>query len=677
MNKNLLKCLVLASSIIGITDALAVNRIIIKYKSPVPVNGSSRSNSVSQMRPLSVSALSHISSLAGSQVKEVGTVGVNGYVLQLHQAISQSKFNALVKNIEAQPNVQYVEEDRLMRATTVPNTLQWDMFATSAAQDVSSATWYGDNFTGAWSTLSGLSLNPGSGVVVAVVDTGYTPNQSILPNLEPYTATSCTSANGLTPNACYGYQFITDCSLTGTCSTSSTISPQPDALDTGTYVTDSESTSGEFAGCSTTSDWHGTHVSGIVAGIGSATPSASYIAGGGFAAKILPVRVLGKCGIGHEADIANGIYWAVNQLSGYTNPNPAQIINLSLGETASCSQTLQSAITVAINSGAVVVVAAGNSDNGSIPNVSTQSPANCVGVVSVSAKDPTNKLAWYSAYGATTITASGGGGDVGSSSNVYSSLWSSSQQYQTPSASGTSTYGYEEGTSMAAPHISAAMADLISYFNTKGYSWSTPTLTNILQITGANLANNCNSGGGCVSGKTLDAGAAINNAISSYQAVLTTGTITNLTTTAKTATLTFTNHGSSSVSVANWQATTGPSLSLSAPDSGTACIGSTITPGQTCQEIVTLTATSSFSTTMLAVELLNASSVVVGQAPINATYIAPTPAPAPSSGGGGGGGCAMVQNGNDSSLLITLSILALAYLGRKWYYRPKAKRSVR
>lgn len=673
MNKNyLLKCLVLASSIMVITNALAVNRIIIKYKSSAPTNGFSRSSSLHKMRPLSVNTLSHISSLAGTQVKEVGTVGVDGYVLQLNQAISSGKFKQLVKNIEAQPDVQYVEEDKLMHAMTiVPNTLQWDMFATSPAQDGSSSTWYGDNFTTAWASLAGLGLNPGHGVVVAVVDTGYTPNQSILPNLEPYTASSCTSASGL--NTCYGYQFITDCNLTGTCSTSTTASPQPDALDTGTYVTSAEAQSDEFAGCPTTSDWHGTNVSGIIAGIGSASSSPNYVAGGAFAATILPVRVLGKCGIGNEADIANGIYWAVNQLAGYTNPNPAQIINLSLGETASCSQTLQSAITTAVNSGAVVVVAAGNEDNDSIPNVSTQSPANCVGVISVSAKDPTNSLAWYSAYGATTITASGGGGNVGSNSNVYSSLWSSYQQYQESSAGGTSTYGYEEGTSMATPHVSAVLADLISYFNTEGYSWSTSTLVNILQSTSSTLANSCNTGGGCVSGKTLDAGAAINNAISSYKAVLTTGTTTTLSTTARTATLTFTNTGTSSTSVTNWQATAGPSLSLSAPSSGTVCIGNTIAPGQTCQEIVTLTATGLFSTTLLSVELLNGNSVVVGHASISATYVSPTPKPSSGGGGGGGGGCAMVQSGNDSSLLISLSVLALIYLGRKWYCRPKTK----
>ena len=115
--------------------------------------------------------------------------------------------------------------------------------------------WYGDDFTGAWASLTSSGLNPGDGVVVAVIDSGYTPNQSILPNLVPYTASSCVSANGLTPNTCYGYQFITDCTLAGTCSQSPTIAPQPDALDTGTYVTSEQSQSGDFAGCETTSDF--------------------------------------------------------------------------------------------------------------------------------------------------------------------------------------------------------------------------------------------------------------------------------------------------------------------------------------------------------------------------------------------------------------------------------------
>ena len=56
------------------------------------------------------------------------------------------------------------------------------------------------------------------------------------------------------------------------------------------------------------------------------------MAGVAFGAKVVPVRVLGKCG-GYTSDIANGIIWA----SGGTvtgvpaNANPAEVINMSLG----------------------------------------------------------------------------------------------------------------------------------------------------------------------------------------------------------------------------------------------------------------------------------------------------------------------------------------------------------
>ena len=56
----------------------------------------------------------------------------------------------------------------------------------------------------------------------------------------------------------------------------------------------------------TNSTWHGTRVAGMIA---ASTDNAQGIAGAGFNVRVLPVRVLGKCG-GFMSDVIAGMYWA-------------------------------------------------------------------------------------------------------------------------------------------------------------------------------------------------------------------------------------------------------------------------------------------------------------------------------------------------------------------------------
>jgi subtilisin family serine protease len=77
------------------------------------------------------------------------------------------------------------------------------------------------------------------------------------------------------------------------------------------------------------SDYHGSHVAGT---IGAATNNSLGVAGINWVSKILPLRVLGKCG-GYTSDIADAIRWAAGlSVPGVpANPNPAWVLNLSLG----------------------------------------------------------------------------------------------------------------------------------------------------------------------------------------------------------------------------------------------------------------------------------------------------------------------------------------------------------
>ena len=96
---------------------------------------------------------------------------------------------------------------------------------------------------------------------------------------------------------------------------------------------------------------HGTHVAGIAA---AATNNATGVAGLGWSASLLNVKVLGDSGSGSYSAIANGITWAADR--------GADVINMSLGGT-SASSTLQSAVDYAWSKGAVVVAAAGNNSS--------------------------------------------------------------------------------------------------------------------------------------------------------------------------------------------------------------------------------------------------------------------------------------------------------------------------
>ncbi len=161
-----------------------------------------------------------------------------------------------------------------------------------------------------------------------------------------------------------------------------------DPTDPGDWITAAESASGYFAGCPMRdSSFHGTHVAGT---IGAASNNGVGVAGINWVSKIVPLRVLGKCG-GYMSDIADAIRWAAGlAVPGVPqNTNPAWVMNLSIGGYAcdsdglncECGNATQSAIDAAVSAGAVVVVAASNANR----SASQYSPANCDGVITVGA----------------------------------------------------------------------------------------------------------------------------------------------------------------------------------------------------------------------------------------------------------------------------------------------------
>ncbi len=194
-----------------------------------------------------------------------------------------------------------------------------------------------------------------------------------------------------------------------------------------------------------TSVFHGTHVAGTIAaavnGVGGA--------GVAYNASLLPLRVLGEGGTGSSADLLAALRWVAGPASGVPR---ADIVNLSLGGLPFQAQ-LRDAINYGAGRGVVFVAAAGNS-----ASTLASYPAAYERVFSVSAVDGAGVLASYSNYG-NWIDLAAPGGDASRDGNAdgRSDLVSSSSA-SLVNGTPRETYIGLQGTSMAAPHVSAVFA---------------------------------------------------------------------------------------------------------------------------------------------------------------------------------------------------------------------------
>jgi serine protease len=303
-------------------------------------------------------------------------------------------------------------------------------------------------------------------VVVGVVDTGYRPHADLNANILP------------------GYDFISDTFVANDGG-----GRDSNAQDPGDWLNPGECGPGDPATFEASS-WHGTHVAGTIAAL---TNNASGVAGVAFNARVVPARVLGKCG-GYTSDIADAIIWVSGgTVAGVTNnANPAKVVSISLGGGGSCGTTTQNAINSARSRGASVVVAAGNSNS----NAANFTPANCSGVVTVAATGRNGGKASYSNFGTTVEVAAPGGGGGGS---VLSTLNAGTQ------GPGADSYAGYNGTSMATPHVSGVVALMLSVKPTL-----TPDqVTQLLQSTARAFPATCSQ---CGSG-IVNANAAVDAAL--------------------------------------------------------------------------------------------------------------------------------------------------------------------
>ena len=392
-------------------DAASTDRLIIKYRSGV---AAAQANAPVAQRALLHRGAQDAAALLGLNLKLVRVGALDSHIMRLDRRLPHAEVQRLARGIMASdPTVDYAEPDRILQPLATPNDTQYGQ------------QWHYYEATGGLNLPPAWDKSTGSGVTVAVIDTGYRPHAD------------------LAANTVAGYDFIGDTAVSND-GDGRDSNPQ----DPGDAVAAGECGAGSSA---QSSSWHGTHVAGTVAAI---TNNGSGVAGVAYNARVQPVRVLGKCG-GYTSDIADGIVWA----SGGTvagipaNATPSRVINMSLGGSGSCDATSQNAINSARSRGTVVVVAAGNSN----ANAANFSPASCTGVITVAATDRTGAKAYYSNFGANVAVAAPGGDMRASAANGILSTLNNGAN-----APGSDTYAYYQGTSMAAPHVAAVVALMLA-----------------------------------------------------------------------------------------------------------------------------------------------------------------------------------------------------------------------
>mgnify|MGYP001010439699 FL=1 len=366
-------------------------------------------------------------------VKFLRNTSTDDAVIQTSKSLNKYQAKEFMEKVASDPDVASVEPDYINH----PAYLQDVTFTYNDPQY--SKQWNLTNPTTGVQNTGNARLRRGAHVKVAVLDTGYVPHPDLVTGM----------ANG--------YDFISD-----PLSARDGDGRDPNPRDEGDYAPYNLCKDQANAHTST---WHGTSVAGI---IGARGGNGMGIVGTADLARVQPVRVLGRCG-GRTSDIADAIIWAAGgHVDGVPdNTYPAKIINMSLGTVSRCPAAYQRAIDIARSKGAIVVAAAGNGNT----EASKYAPANCRGVITVGATTKAGTRASFSNYG-TRVNISAPGEDI---------LTLSMNSLNRPDYTKFS-YDYESGTSMAAPHVSALLAQQL----VNGTSITTKQVEEAFTLAGGN-----------------------------------------------------------------------------------------------------------------------------------------------------------------------------------------------
>jgi serine protease len=454
-------------------------RVIIKYKQHPKVISNMKSQTV-QYAQVPVKAMTPMANGAFSVVFNVKD----------NKSLLGSKIDktALVlENLRKNPNILYAVKDRVGHFTPVPDPKpqpllsqllshesQWDEFDRPAGIRLETKPGLRD---GAWAYTTGKSKKP---VVVAVLDTGVALNDSLVNSL-------VTTNEGKV----FGWNFAGN---------------NDDISDE-------------------TQSYHGTHVSGTIAGYGD------VMSGVGPDLKVLTVKIPAGNGMFYESAVINGIYWAVGaEVPGAPkNPYPAKVLNMSFGvdfdptrEIDYCDEALQEAMNFARKKGAVVAVAAGNDNVWEHYNA----PGICNGTIKVAATGPEGLRSYFSNYGPSVMLAAPGGDKRYGNEGAILSTVNPGGGYN------GSGFDFYQGTSMASPHV-AGVAGLI--FAISDRKPKPETVEQILYMTTHDFGKSDDPNKSCVGKKPcghgiLDADNAVQVALKNYDVLFSAPTLSLLAT---------------------------------------------------------------------------------------------------------------------------------------------------
>jgi serine protease len=322
------------------------------------------------------------------------------------------------------------------------------------------------NIRGAWDVTTGSNQVVSSRAVVAVLDTGIALHED-LPVMGA--ATVAGSSNILA-----GYDFVSNSNFSGDGD-----GWDASAIDPGDSVNSSQAAQTAFrqAGCGVQDNsWHGSVVAGLLA---AKTDNVTGVAGVNWHARVMPVRVAGKCGA-DLSDIVAGMYWAAGldipeavrqqersnaASAGYAAPTVfppgqgsarARIVNISFGGAGACDSLYQQAIDALAQRNVLVVASAGN-EHGAVSR-----PANCRGVVAVAALNRNGFKSSYSNFGSEITVSTLGGDPSATQSHPDGGAWGSVLGDAMllsifPDGAGN-PYAFHAGTSYSAPIVSGIVS---------------------------------------------------------------------------------------------------------------------------------------------------------------------------------------------------------------------------
>ena len=188
---------------------------------------------------------------------------------------------------------------------------------------------------------------------------------------------------------------------------------------------------------------HGTLVSGVLGAVGN---NGRGVVGVAWQVQIMACKCLDSAGNGSDSDLIAGI--------DYARTNGARIINTSL-DSSGYSQALSNAVLSARNAGIIFVASCGN--NSLNVDASPRYPAcyNIDNIVSVAYTTRDDVLGSLSNFGATNVDLAAPG------EQMYSTFFASDSSYLGGN--------FLQGTSLAAPYVTGALALMLAKYPAENY----------------------------------------------------------------------------------------------------------------------------------------------------------------------------------------------------------------